>query len=432
MPETTMSQSHEETCEARAGEGPAATNGTRQPGAGPLGLPRAYWLLWLGMLLNRLGGSVFFLLAIYLTHDRGLRPELAGMVISLYAAGGMIAGPVGGVLADRLGRRTTLLAGTATAGTLMLALGFARSTSAIVLLAPLLGFCTDVCRPPLQAAVADLVPPAQRSRAYGLLYWAINLGFAGAAGLGGLLAERSFALLFVIDAVTTFAYGAIVLVGVPETRPALPSRPSHALRGLLAPFGDRAFMTFAIIQFPVMVAFAQFVFGLPLDMRAHGLGTDQIGWLLGLNGVVIVVAQPIALRLTARVPHVHLLAAGGVFVGLGLGLVVFAGGPVSYALTMVVLTLGEIAFSMGAPSVIADLAPSDRRGAYQGTFQLAWGLSAMTAPALGSFVLEHAGARTLWLACLAAGFLAAALHLTVTARRIAGRSAAVDGPRGAT
>ena len=52
-----------------------------------------------------------------------------------------------------------------------------------------------------------------------LLYWAINLGFAAAASFGGALAAHHFGLLFVIDALTTFGYGAFVLFGVPETRP---------------------------------------------------------------------------------------------------------------------------------------------------------------------------------------------------------------------
>jgi hypothetical protein len=80
---------------------------------GAPGLSRTYWMLWSGMLLNRLGGGVFFLLGIYLTRERGLSSERAGLVISLYAAGGLFAGPVGGALADRIGRRATLLAGTA-------------------------------------------------------------------------------------------------------------------------------------------------------------------------------------------------------------------------------------------------------------------------------------------------------------------------------
>src|SRR6185295_17655622 len=97
--------------------------------SGLLGLPRTYWVLWSGTLLNKLGGTVFFLLGIYLTRERGLAPELAGLVISLYAAGGLVAGPLGGALADRIGRRATLLVGTTGAGALMLALGFTRSTA---------------------------------------------------------------------------------------------------------------------------------------------------------------------------------------------------------------------------------------------------------------------------------------------------------------
>jgi MFS family permease len=423
-----MSQHSPPTSTARATEdpGPPAVVSVDEalPRArGPLGFPRAYWLLWLGMLLNRLGGSVFFLLAVYLTRERGLSAELAGVVVSLYAAGGMIAGPVGGVLADRLGRRATLLAGTLCAGLLMLALGFSRSTTAIVIIAPVLGFFSDVCRPPLQAAVADLVAPQARARAYGMLYWAINLGFAGAAALGGWLAERNFTLLFVIDAITTLLYGAIVLVGVPETRPALPPdrAPGRSLRALAAPFRDRVYMTFALVQFPVLLAFAQFGAALPLDMRAHGLSTRGIGLLLGLNGVVIVVAQPVALRLAGGVTHVRLLAAGGVLTGLGLGIAAFAAGAPSYALTVVVLTLGEIAFSMGAPALLAELAPTDQRGAYQGTYQLAWGLAGMTAPMLGALVLARAGGLALWLGCLAAGLAAAVMHLAVTGPRVARR-----------
>ena len=186
---------------------------------GPLGLSRTYWMLWCGMLLNRLGGTIFLLLGLYLTRERGLSPELTGMIISLYAAGGLLAGPIGGTSADRFGRRPTLLVGTAGSGALMLALGLARSTAAIVAIAPVLGFFTDACRAPLQAAVADVVPPRDRARAYGLLYWAINLGFAAAASFGGALAAHHFGLLFVIDALTTFGYGAFVLFGVPETRP---------------------------------------------------------------------------------------------------------------------------------------------------------------------------------------------------------------------
>jgi MFS family permease len=402
----------------------------------PFGLPRTFWVLWSGMLVNRLGGSVFFLLAVYLTHERGLSPELAGLVISLYAAGGTVAGPVGGVLADRVGRRATLLLGTSCAGTLMLSLGFARTTGVIVALAPALGFFSDLNRPALQAAVADVVSPGARRRAFGLLYWAINLGFAGAATMGGALAERHFGLLFVIDALTTFGFGACVLFGVPETRPRCvdASARAHALRtsgrALVAPFRDGPFIGFVAIQFLLLLAFVQVIVALPLDMRAHGLGTTQIGWLLGLNGVIIVLAQPLALRFIRGFSHAHWLAVGAAITGLGLGSMAFATHASDYALTFLVWTVGEIGFSTAAPALIADLSPPEQRGVYQGTYQLAWGLSTMAAPLIGSVVLTRLGGSALWLGCLVACLVAAGLHLTFTARwarpRLAGETWTID------
>jgi MFS family permease len=388
---------------------------------GPLGLSRTYWMLWCGMLLNRLGGTIFLLLGLYLTRERRLSAELTGLIISLYAAGGLLAGPIGGTLGDRLGRRPTLLAGTAGSGAFMLALGFARSTAVIVAIAPVLGFFTDACRAPLQAAVADVVPPRDRARAYGLLYWAINLGFAAAASFGGALAAHHFGLLFVVDALTTFGYGAFVLFGVPETRPPPGAKTTAPWRILDLPLHDTAFLKFVLIQMLLLLAFVQVLVTLPLDMRAHGLGIGQIGWLLGLNGVFIVIGQPLAVRALRRFGPVQWLVAGSVLTGIGLGTNAFAGAgmasPLVYLLAAALWTAGEIGVSSSAPALVADFAPADRRGAYQGMYQLAWAVASTVAPTLGSLVLARQGAPALWLGCLAVCLVAASLHLESTARR---------------
>jgi MFS family permease len=59
---------------------------------------------------------------------------------------------------------------------------------------------------------------------------------------------------------------------------------------------------------------------------------------------------------------------------------------------------------------VADFAPASRRGAYQGTYQLAWGTASMIAPTLGGFVLTRAGPHALWGGCVVACFAAAVLH----------------------
>src|SRR5437879_5248083 len=166
-------------------------------------LPRTYWVLWAGMLVNRLGGFVVAFLALYLTQQRGFTPERAGAIVSLWGAGALVSGLIGGALADRIGRRATMVAALILGALAMLHMGAARSPAHIAVAAFLLGLTGDMYRPAVSAAVADLVPPEQRTRAYGYLYWAVNLGFACAASLAGVLARRSYWLLFAGDAGTT-------------------------------------------------------------------------------------------------------------------------------------------------------------------------------------------------------------------------------------
>ena len=65
-------------------------------------------------------------LAIYLTQERGFSDARAGLVIGLWGAGGAVGTLLGGYLADRWGRRPTLLTAHLGAATMMVALGFAR------------------------------------------------------------------------------------------------------------------------------------------------------------------------------------------------------------------------------------------------------------------------------------------------------------------
>jgi MFS family permease len=72
-------------------------------------------------------------------------------------------------------------------------------------------------------------------------------------------------------------------------------------------------------------------------------------------------------------------------------------------MTMCVLTFGEILFAPASMSLVADLAPAPLRGRYQGVFAIAFTSAFAAAPALGGYILTSAGARWLWIACLAMG-----------------------------
>jgi len=73
------------------------------------GLPRPFWFLWAGMFVNRCGSFVLPFMALYLTQARHLSVAQAGLVVGLYGAGGSVAAPLGGYLADHIGRRPLVL-----------------------------------------------------------------------------------------------------------------------------------------------------------------------------------------------------------------------------------------------------------------------------------------------------------------------------------
>ncbi len=377
------------------------------------GLPPAYWWLWTGMLVNRVGGFVIAYLALYLTERRGLSASKAGLVVALYGAGAAVAGPVAGVLTDRLGRRPTLLLSLALGGPCAMTLGFAEHPAAIATLVFLTGFIGEMYRPPVQAAVADLVPPADRARAYGLLYWAVNLGFSLGFALGGLLATVSWTAVFVGDGLTTLAFAAVVWRRVPETRSARPpaEHPRAALAGALRPLLDEVYAPFLLLNFLVALVFFQFQLVLPLDMRAHGLGPAAYGALLSLNGIVIVLVQPAASRWLTGFDRSRVMAAAALLIGAGFGMHGLVHSAPAYALAIVIWTLGEIASHPVASALAADLSPAGLRGRYQGAFSLSWALAFLVAPALGGAILSRRGAGVVWAGAFTVMLLVAAGQL---------------------
>jgi MFS family permease len=379
------------------------------------GLPSTYWLLWTGTLLNRLGNFVVPFLALYLTRERGFSEVQAGLVITLYGAGSALSGPLGGTLADRFGRRIALGLGLWLGAAAMLFLGFSQEPIWIRVAAFTLGLLGDLYRPAVSAAIADMVPSENRARAFGLLYWVVNVGFAISVVLGGLAAQGGFRILFIADAATTFLYGCLVWLKVPET--STHRGPSRSLLPSLAPFRDKIFLAFWVPNFLVALLFFQGHAALPLDLTSHGLTTADYGTVMAVNGILIVLLQPFISRLVVRWRRSAVLAAGAAFTGMGFGLHALSSTVPLAMLAVSVWTMGEMLGATMSPSVVADLAPPHLRGSYQGAFSMGWGLASCLAPALGGWVLGNLGGQTLWGGCLLLGLVAGVWSLAIADAR---------------
>ncbi|GGJ45132.1 MDR family MFS transporter [Streptomyces brasiliensis] len=395
------------------------------------GLPREFWWLWTSTLVNRLGAFVATYMALYLTLDRGYSASYAGLVASLHGLGGVVSSLGGGVMADRLGRRPTLLIAQSSTAAAVALLGFMRDPVAIAAVAFLVGMASNASRPAVQAMMADIVRPEDRVRAFSLNYWAINLGFAVSSMGAGFIAEVSYLAGFLIEAGMTAVCAVVVFLKLPESRPVRDTRGKAGTSdevSLGTVLRDGRYMAVVGLSFLVAVIFQQGLVGLPVAMGSAGFSPGDYGMAIAVNGVLIVVLQiPVTRFIEHRDPR-RLLVVSSLLAGYGFGLTAFAGSVGVFALTVCVWTLAEIVNAPTQTGLVVRLSPVHGRGRYQGMYTLSWSVAALIAPLMSGLVIDRYGAEWLWGMCAVVGTAAAVGYGVLMRRLPTERTAPADVP----
>ena len=215
-----------------------------------------------------------------------------------------------------------------------------------------------------------------------MLFWAASLGFSVATVTAGVLAKHGYGLLFWINAAASVVAALIVWRRVPETRPPTPKQTRRALLPVL--LRDRLMIAMTVIYVAYFTLFLQTFTTLPLMMTADGHGPATYGAVLALNGIAIVLVQPLAVRLLDGRDSSAVLAVSMLLVGVGAGLGAIIHSSAGYAGSVLIWTLGEIGVAVMFGATFADLAPADLRGRYMGVASTTWSIGAVLGPLLGT------------------------------------------------
>jgi MFS family permease len=219
-------------------------------------------------------------------------------------------------------------------------------------------------------------------------------------------------------------------IRVPETRPAEAetsarhASPASALR-------DPRFIAFAVFQLAMLTVFLQAFTSMSLEERARGVSVREVGLIAALNGVVIVTAQPVFVRLTRGVALWAMLAGASATVMVGAMLAAAAHTTAGFACAMAAFSLGEVAFSSASPSYVSHVAPAAERSSYQGAYALCWAAASLIAPVAGPSARQHLGATAMWCGAAALAALAALGHAVFTRRAEAAPQDALRAPSAA-
>ncbi|WP_235537108.1 MFS transporter [Nocardioides sp. Soil805] len=330
--------------------------------------------------VNRLGAFALPFTAAILVEDFGTSVTTAGLVVASFGVASIPSRLAGGALADRWGRRPTMLLGLV--GCAVALLAFAASPTLLVaaVSVTLLGLAFELYEPPSQAIVADLCPPDQRPSAYSLLGTALAVAGVVAGLLAAVLATLDLRWLLVADAASCLAAAVVVALVVPADRPA-PVDERHTG----SPWRDRRLLLMWVAGTAFASLYLQAMVGLPLTLLERGLPASRMGWLLAVSALVMVLVQRLT-RDWSPSPF-RAMAIGYVLLAVGMGIAGAAGSTGGFVLAVAVWSVGDLLL-LGHPfAVVAGLAPPGGSARYLAAYGTCWGVAAVLAPVVGTRLL---------------------------------------------
>ncbi len=396
--------------------------------------PREFWILFGGTLVNAAGSSLVFpFFTLYVRQRFGIPMTTIGVAMSAMAGVGLVSGAVGGALADRFGRKTLMVGGLTLAAMASFAMGLVDSVAAFVAVAVFINLIFPLFRPASQAVIADLVAPDKRARAYGLIRVAFNLGVAIGPAIGGFLAERSYFVLFVGDALTSLVFALIIFFFIAETKPEVSERAQAAHGAGYGPLlRDTPFLLFCLVSVVVAAVYAQMNSTWPVFMKEnYGILERQYGLMMSLNAAMVVLFQFPITEFTERHARARMLALGAALYAAGFGLVGFVRTVPLFAVAIAIWTVGEMVHVPVSQAYVAEVAPDDMRGRYMGAAGLTWGMGWSIGPLLAGLVMDQADPHYVWYGCLVVGLVAAVAFLRLGRRQRAAMSVVLDDARAA-
>jgi DHA1 family tetracycline resistance protein-like MFS transporter len=328
-------------------------------------------------------------------HLSGLPPSGAafwqGWLVATFAAAQFFCGPIIGGLSDRFGRRVVILTSVGGLGCGYVLLAWAPTLGWLFVARAIAG-ATAANASAANAYIADITPPANRARRFGLVGAVFGGAFIFGPAIGGLLGGIHLRLPFIVSAALAFLnlmYGFFVL---PESLPPERRRrfdwrranvfgSMHVLASSAA--ASRLAGAWACSWFGVGVMQAVFVL---YTAERYGWGTEQNGIVLGLLGLTQVLVQVVLIRrVVPRLGERLAAVLGNLCSAFAYVIFAFSAYPVMVYIAAAVQSVGAIA-GPSIQSLISVHAGPERQGEMQGAMSSMQGLTAIIAPVLGAFL----------------------------------------------
>jgi MFS family permease len=392
-----------------------------------LAYPRAFKVLFASALIeNTAFGLILPYLTIYMVRDIQVGEVLAGVVLMGYTLSGIPAMVFGGVLADRIGRRTVLLMSLGLMCITIMMYFFAFDFWSLFAIALVDSFVGTMYMPAANAMIADVIPPQGRPKAYSILRIGWNVGIVFGPVLGFIIvAASSIKVLFLFGAAILACAFVMNFFFIPETKPE-DTGEEITFRKVVAVSSNRPFLLLCSLSGVFWFFFSQWMSVLPLySIDQLHISESLFGIIFAVSAIMVVLFQvPLTARLE-RLRRSGVLMTGQLIAAAGFGLIFVAWDFYSLVGCIMVITAGELFYMSIISTIIADFAPASQRGIYMGFSGLIQtlgnGLGFFFGMWLLSYLDDMPGNHTnlIWLVFMAIGIAASVGYIPYA--RIAGQ-----------
>jgi MFS family permease len=382
---------------------------------------KTFWLIILAMFIDQLGGALIFpFFGLYITSKYNVGMTEVGVLFTIFALTGVVGSILGGALTDKFGRKIIIIFGLVVSALSSLLLAFAPNLNFIYLAGALVGLLGNMSGPAHQAMIADVLPEDKRADGFGMLRIIANLAVVIGPAIGGLLASRSYTLLFIIDVITSVITAFIFYLYVPETKPeAVPDQDGkigeeqsigEVLSGYFQVVKDRIYVVYIAGSLLMALAYMQMNTTLSVFLRdVHGIPDRGYGFLLSLNAVMVVLFQFWITRKIKRFAPMKIMAWGMVIYAIGFTMYGFVATTIFFVIAMVIITIGEMLVTPTGQAIVAKLSPEDMRGRYMAVYGFSWIIPTAVGPLAAGLIMDNYNPNWVWYASGISMMLSAAI-----------------------
>ena len=377
-------------------------------------MPRALWLLIIGMAVNVIGSSFLWPLnTIYIHDSLGKSLSVAGIVLMLNSGANVIGNLYGGHLFDKMGGYKSIILGIVISLLSLIGLSIWHDWPQYVVFLTIVGFGTGIIFPAMYAMAGSVWKEGGR-KSFNALYVAQNVGVAVGASLGGIVADYSFQLIFLANTIMYVIFLCIAVFGYKgiSSKPVQQEHKDVNVKAV-SKMNFQALWILCIGYLLCWVSYIQWTTTIASYTQEVHITLTQYSLLWTINGAMIVLMQPL---LNGILKYLSLSLKKQILIGIGIFIISFiaagkADGFSGFLAAMVILTIGEMFIWPAVPTVAFALAPKGREGFFQGFVNSTATGGRMIGPVLGGLLVDRYNMSTLFIVLIFLFIIAAGTTL---------------------